>query len=275
MSVAAISPSSVPTPAVSPLADSPHETLESHLTPFLRSSTNPEINALLLEVFKILIDNQADDQNLIQQVLEREERSRQVLKNLIQQETISIRDSGNAQNFCTKLQDLVIPLSLVTQGIASLMANGSDDIGGIALTVFGGILVLDKLFDDAGKQTLAGWLGKLTGERPKDWLDRIATVTTIGSIAAPFFANSTESMQMVLGLTKTSVQTAQEVAQYNIGLHSAKLTEYETAWDISGTRLNDWLGHLKANFAAHNNLYELLKEWQDSERQAIASIFAG
>jgi len=275
MPVEAISPSSVPVGVVSPIADSSDETLESHLAPFLNSSSNSEINELLLEVFKILIENQADDQNLIQQVLEREEKSRQVLKDLIQQETISIRDSGNAQNFCTKLQDLVIPLSLVGQGIASLMSNGPEDVGAIALTAFGGLLVLDKLFDDAGKQTLAGWLGKLTGERPKDWLDRIATVTTLGSVALPLFTTGGQSLGLMMNLSRATVQVARDAVAYTVNQHSAKLTEYETAWDISGTRLKNWLGNLKENFAAHNNLYDLLKEWQDSERQAVASIFAG
>lgn len=273
MELAALSqsPSVTDTKNVPPLKNPLFQRIqEAHLT----LCEEPEMEQILLEIFKILVENEEKAGELAEKVILREQQIREKLTQVMQDESHVIHNSRKAQNFFQKLSDLVLPLALIGEGAVTMIAEGGPSPVSGAYVLLGGLAVLDVILDDAGKKFVAGHLSKLSGESKEQWLGRITMGLGLATFGLSMWANGSQAVQIVSTLSQLAFDCGETGAELYLKKHAASREEHLTEWDISGIRLQRWLGNLGRGQEAMGSLYDVMTRDMHSKGQTVSKIFA-
>jgi len=232
-----------------------------------------DMDAVMVEIFTILSENEEKALELSEKIVMREQTIREELTRQMQNESTSIHKTQKAQNFFQKLSDLALPLAMVGEGVATMALTGPNPLS-IACIAIGGSLALDVVLDDSGKKAVASALSKVSGMSKGQCLEGIATVTGLATLGLSFFATGSQAVQVVLGLSQTAFLCGKTGSQFYLGRQRASLEEHSTEWEISGIKLQSWLGNITTQQDTMAHHYDILKAWSDSSQKTIETIFA-
>ncbi len=132
---------------------------------------------------------------------------------ITEQEHAQISKSQNTNStfrwFTDKISALLESFGLIAAGVFSIVATGNIPIG-VAATIFGGLLLVETLFDNVMKKQVAALLQKMTHEKEEAWVYRLqlvcsAIVLGLGFAATPSYAF--ELAKNVSAAALTSVRT--------------------------------------------------------------------
>ena len=232
-----------------------------------------DMDGILVEIFAILAQNEEKAVELSEKIVLREQQIREELTRQMQNESTSIHKTQKAQNFFQKLSDLALPLAMVGEGVATMAIAGPNPLS-LACIAIGGSLALDVILDDTGKKAVANALSTLSGASKGQWLERIATVTGIATLGLSFFTTGSQAVQVVLGLSQVAVSCGKTGSKFYLGRQQASLEEHSTEWEISGIKLQSWLGNITTQQDTMAHHYDILKAWSDSSQKTVEAIFA-
>jgi hypothetical protein len=224
-----------------------------------------DMDEVMVEIFTILAQNEEKAEELFEKIALREQKFREELTRQMQNESTSIHKTQKAQNF--------FPLAMVGEGVATMALTGPNPLS-VACIAIGGGLALDVLLDDAGKKAVAGSLSKLSGESKGQWLERIAVATGLATLGLSFFTTGSQAVQIVSSLSQVALSCGKTGSQFYLGRQRASLEEHSTEWEISGIKLQSWLGNLTVQQDTMAHHYEILQAWSDSSQKTIETIFA-
>jgi len=237
---------------------------------------HPEIDMdkLLFDIFKMLKESEEEAGKLAEKVAFRERAIRDDLTAQIQNHKGSIREGEKAKDFFKKLSNLAFPLALVGEGIATMVIQGGPSPTSVACVAAGGVLALDVLLDDSMKMSVASNLSRVTGEDKNAWMERISAFVGIATFGLSAVTTGSQAITLVSRVSQLALTCGQTGAELYLNKQKATMTEQETEWEISGKRVQKWLGHLQNHLSSSTHLFDLLKGWSDSSQQTLAKIFA-
>ena len=170
------------------------------------------------------------------------------------------------------IADVVLPLSLVAQGMVGIFTGG---VGLIPLgaATLGAVMAVDAALDNAGKKALASCLGRNQDEDTTKWLQRIYVGASLTMFGMGLCVQGEQAVALATNISRFTTECTEVGTQRPLDLQKARLIESEKQWDDAGMCIKEMLGNIEHQVQTVNNIFVMLADLQKSTTRASAQIF--
>jgi hypothetical protein len=241
----------------------------------MKSTALPEqpLEALVYQVLSLLIKEEEKATLIYRDAICAERLWQKSLSDLLEKEHSVCNTYESRNESAHKASDMIFPLSLVAEGMASIFAAGGFSLLPLGAVAFGALLCIDTLFDNTVKDKVASYLAKGDGEETKSWFQRITTYTSVAIFGASFFISGSRALTLATNASKLVVTCAQTATEKMLNDQKSRLIDNEKKWEDSGRCMRELLGDVDRQVKNVNSMFSLLADLQKSTTQATAQIF--
>lgn len=106
--------------------------------------------------------------------------------------------------FTDKITSVLESFGLIAAGLFSCFAMGNIPVG-VAATVFGGLLLIETLFDNVMKKQVATWMKKMTNEKEETWVYRLQVFCSTIVMALGFAAATSYAFELAKNVSHAAL----------------------------------------------------------------------
>jgi hypothetical protein len=227
---------------------------------------------LMYQVLSLLIKEEEKATLILRDAIFAEKQWQKSLADLLAKEHDVCNTYQKRHDFAHKAADLILPLSLVAEGVVAVFATGVG-IMPLGAAAFGAFLLLDTILDNKAKEALASLLGRGSEEETKSWFQRICLVTSLTTFGMSFLLTGSQAVSLASNAAKVALTCTEAGTESVLNNQKARLIESEKQWTDSRRCVKGLFENVDLQVQSVNTLFELLTELQKSTLQATAQIF--
>ena len=236
------------------------------------NATEKPFEELLYQVMSVLIQEEEKATTILRDAIYAERQWQKNLSAQLEKEHSVCYGYEKGDNIVHKAADIMVPLSLVAAGVASMIATGGFSIVAAGAIAVGSILFLDTVLDNKAKQAVASALAKGNGEDTQTWFQRICMITSLTVFAMGVFVPGSNAVTLATNASQVALNVTQAGTGYLLNNQKARLIESEKLWEDSGRNMQEMLGEVDRQVKSVQDMFELLSELQRSTAQTAARI---
>jgi hypothetical protein len=234
--------------------------------------TEKPFEELLYQVMSVLIQEEEKATTILRDAIYAERQWQKSLSAQLEKEHSVCYGYEKGDNIVNKVADIMVPLSLVAAGVASMFATGGFSLVAAGAIAVGSILFLDTVLDNKAKQAVASALAKGNGEDTQTWFQRICMITSLTVFGMGVFVPGSIAVTLATNASQVALNVTKAGTGYLLNHQKARLIESEKDWEDSGHNMREMLGEVDRQVKSVQDMFELLSELQRSTAQTAARI---
>jgi hypothetical protein len=227
---------------------------------------------LLYQVLSVLIQEEEKATVILRDAICAERQWQNSLAEMLKKEHSVCYGCTKGNNIVHKIADIMIPLSLVAAGVASVVATGGCSAIAVGAMAVGGVLFLDSVLDNKAKQAIASVLARGDEEETQSWFQRICTVTSLTVFGMGLFVPGVNAVTLATNASQAALNVSSAGTNTLLNYQKARLIESEKHYDDSERHMKELLGDVDCQVKSVQDMFELLSNLQRSNAQTTARM---